>query len=48
MIFFSKNPNLKKKFLFFFIFFGGGGGGGGRGGRGGYRVSEFFLQSIQI
>ena len=38
--FFTKNPNLKKK-----LFFGGGGGGVGGGGS---RISEFFLQRIQI
>ena len=31
MIFFTKNPNLKKKKILFF-FFGGGGGGGVREG----------------
>ena len=39
--FFQKNPSLKKKFF-------RGKGVGGWGGGGGARVSEFFLQSIQI
>ena len=38
MIFYTMNPNLKKKNLFYL---GGGGGGGAR-------VSDFFLQNIQI
>ena len=48
--FFTKNRNLHN---FFFFLGGGGGGGGGMEGilwRGGSaaRVSEFFLQIIQI
>ena len=35
MIFFTKNPNLKKNVL-------GCGGGEGRGGGGGREISEFF------
>ena len=38
MNFYTKSPNLKK----------GVGGGVGRGGAGGIRVSDFFLQSFQI
>ena len=35
-------------FLYKDFFLGGGGGGRGEGGGEGARVSEFFLQSIQI
>ena len=39
MIFFTKNPNLKKNF----VVFGRGGGGGGK--LGGARVSDFFTKT---
>ena len=46
----TKNPNLKKLYLFFFFFLGGGGGGvvavwGGGGGGGG---SERNVQMFQM
>ena len=45
LIFVSKNPNIKNKYLFFFFFnfFWGGGGGGG-----GATVSDFLFLGIQI
>ena len=41
MIFFTKNPNLKKKEknIFFFFLGGGGGGGGGMG----LELVDFFF-----